>query len=51
MVMLGVVCTALALLFLLTALALWASEQLRHPLAAVAGLGALLVLGLALLFE
>jgi hypothetical protein len=51
MFMLGVIATALAILFLLSAMALWTSNQLRHPAGVMAGLGALLVLGLALLLE
>jgi hypothetical protein len=51
MFMLGVIVTALAILFLLSSMALWASDQLRHPVGVMAGLGAALVLGLALLFE
>jgi hypothetical protein len=51
MFMLGVIATALAIVFLLSTMALWASNQLRHPIGAMAGLGALLVLGLALLLE
>jgi hypothetical protein len=48
---LGVVLTALAILFLLTTMALWASEELRHPLRATAAVVALLATGLALLLE
>ena len=51
MFMLGVIATALAILFLLSSMALWTSNQLRHPVGVMAGLGALLVLGLALLLE
>lgn len=51
MLMLGIMLTALAILFALTAIALWASGQARHPIQVIAGLGALLVLGLALLFD
>jgi hypothetical protein len=51
MLMLGVIATALAILFLLSSMALWASDQLRHPIGVMAALGALLVLGLALLLE
>jgi hypothetical protein len=49
--LLGVILTALATLFLLTTLALTASEQLRHPIRIGGALAALLVLGLALLAE
>ena len=51
MLMLGVIVTALAILFLLSSMALWSSNQLRHPLGVMAALGALLVLGLAMLME
>jgi hypothetical protein len=51
MFMLGVVLTALAILFLLTTMALWASEELRHPMRVTAALVALLAMGLALLLE
>jgi len=51
MFMLGVIATALAILFLLSSMALWTASQLRHPVGVMAGLGALLVLGLALLLE
>ena len=51
MLLLGVILTALAILFALTTMALWASGQVRHPVRVLAGLGAVLVLGLALLFE
>jgi hypothetical protein len=49
--LLGVILTALATLFLLTTLALSASEQLRHPMRIGASLVAVLVLGLALLAD
>ncbi len=51
MLFVGVIVTALAVLFLLTVLALSAGGQLRHPLRAVVALTVLLVLGLALLAE
>ena len=51
MLMLGVIVTALAILFLLSSMALWSTHQLRHPASVMIGLGALLVLGLALLME
>ena len=51
MFMLSVVLIALAVLFLLTAMALWASAQLRHPVRVVVALVGLLVVGLALLLE
>jgi hypothetical protein len=43
--------TALAILFLLSSMALWSTNQLRHPAGVMVALGALLVLGLALLME
>jgi hypothetical protein len=49
--LLGVVLTAIAVLFLLTTLGLAAGGLVRHPVRAVASLAALLVLGLALLAE
>ncbi len=49
MLMLGVSVTALAILFLLSTLALWTSGQIRHPLRVIAALGGVLVLGVALL--
>jgi hypothetical protein len=49
--LLGVVLTAIAVLFLLTTLGLAAGGLVRHPARAVASLAALLVLGLALLAE
>jgi uncharacterized protein YqfA (UPF0365 family) len=51
MILLAVVLTALAILFSLTAMALWASEQLRHPVGVTVGLAALLVVGLALFLD
>jgi uncharacterized protein YqfA (UPF0365 family) len=51
MIVLAVVLTALAILFSLTAMALWASEQLRHPVGVTVGLAALLVVGLALFLD
>ena len=51
MLLLGVTVTALAILFGLSAMALWADERLSHPLRVMAGLGALLVLGILLLLE
>jgi hypothetical protein len=47
----GVGLTALVILFALTTMALWATNRARHPLRVLAGLAALLVLGLALLIE
>jgi hypothetical protein len=49
--LLGVILTAFAILFLLTTLALVTGGQLRHPIRAGASLVALLVLGLALLAD
>ena len=49
--LLGVILTALAILFLLTTLALAASGVLRHPVAAGTSLAATLALGLALLAD
>jgi hypothetical protein len=51
MALLAVVLTALAILFSLTAMALGASGQLRHPFGVTVGLAALLVFGLALLLD
>jgi hypothetical protein len=51
MVILGVIVVALAILFSLTAVALRASGQLRHPIRAGVALAAVLALGLALLVE
>jgi hypothetical protein len=48
---LGVILTALAILFLLATLALAASGALRHPVRASISLAALLALGLALLAD
>ncbi len=47
----GVILTALAVLFLLTTLALSAGDQLRHPVRVTAALTVVLALGLALLAE
>jgi hypothetical protein len=49
--LLAVILTALAILFLLTTLALTASGQVRHPIRSGGALTAMLVLGLALLAE
>jgi cytochrome bd-type quinol oxidase subunit 2 len=49
--LLGVILTALAILFLLTTLALVTSGQLRHPIRDGASLVALLALGMALLAD
>ena len=49
MFLLGVVLVALALLFLLTALALRAAGFLRHPWTAAGAIAATLAVGLALL--
>ncbi|HEY7794128.1 MAG TPA: hypothetical protein VIA10_09000 [Gaiellaceae bacterium] len=51
MVLLAVVLVALAVLFLLTALALAASDQLPHPYRTAVAIGAALVVGLALLLD
>ena len=51
MLMLGVIVTALAILFLLSSMALWVSDQLSHPVRVMGALSGLLVLGLALLLE
>jgi hypothetical protein len=51
MLMLGVITTALAILFMLTGMALWSGNYLRHPIHVFAGLVALLVVGLAMLME
>jgi hypothetical protein len=51
MVLLAVVLIVLAILFSLTTMALWASDQLRHPVGVMLALGALLVLGLALFLD
>jgi cytochrome bd-type quinol oxidase subunit 2 len=45
----GVVMTAVSILFLLTVLAMTSSGRLRHPYRATAALAALLVAGVALL--
>jgi hypothetical protein len=47
----GVILTALAILFLLTTLALAAGGALRHPFRVGISLAALLALGLALLAD
>ena len=47
----GVVLTALAVLFGLTGFALWEDGLVRHPVRVVFALAALLLLGLALLME
>ena len=47
----AVILTALAILFLLTTLALATSGVLRHPAGAITSLAALLALGLALIAE
>jgi len=49
--LLAVVIIALATLFLLTALALGAAGELRHPYRLVLVLAAALIVGAALLFE
>jgi hypothetical protein len=51
MFLLAVILTALAILFLLTALALGSSGQLSHPIRVGGGLVAMLILALALLAE
>ncbi len=51
MLLLAVLVLALAMLFLLTALALGASGQLRHPYRVALALAAALVVGAALLVE
>jgi hypothetical protein len=48
---LGVIVTALAILFWLSHLAFWASGRARHPVRFVVALVALFVVGLALLME
>jgi hypothetical protein len=48
---LGVVLTALAILFGLTGLAFWAGGRVSHPVRILLALAALLLLGLALLME
>jgi hypothetical protein len=49
--LLGVILTALAILFLLTTLALATSGQLRHPMRTGGTLTAVLILGLVLLAD
>jgi hypothetical protein len=49
--LLAVIVTALAIQFLLTALALSATNQLRHPVRVAVALAACLLLGLVLLSE
>ncbi len=49
--LLAVVLVALATLFLLTALALGAGRQIRHPYRAALAIAAALVVGAALLYE
>lgn len=49
--LLSVTLTTLAILFLLTTLALTASAQLRHPIRVAGVLTALLILGLVLLAD
>jgi hypothetical protein len=51
MVLVAVVLVALAVLFLLTALALAASNQLPHPYRTGVAIGAAFILGLALLLD
>jgi hypothetical protein len=51
MFLLGVILTSLAILFLLTTLALGASGQLRHPLPVGATLTVIVILGVALLSD
>ena len=51
MLTLGVALTALAVLFGLAGLALWAEGRVSHPTRILLALGALLVLGLLLLME
>ena len=51
MFLVGVILTSLAVLFLLTTLAVGAGGQLRHPFRIAAALIVVLVLGLALLSE
>jgi hypothetical protein len=51
MLTLGVTLTALAILFGLTGLALWAEGRVGHPIRVLLALAALLLLGLALLME
>ena len=51
MLLLGVIVTSVAILFLLSAMALWSSAQLPHPVRTMLALAAVLVVGLALLLE
>ena len=51
MFILGVVLTALAVLFGLTGLAFWADGRVSHPVRTLLALVALLLLGLTLLLE
>jgi len=51
MFLLAVTLTALAVLFLLTALALAAGDRLRHPFRLAAAMAVLLTIGLVLLLE
>lgn len=51
MFLLAVTLTALAVLFLLTALAFAAANRTRHPLRLAAALAVLLTVGLVLLLE
>jgi hypothetical protein len=51
MLLLAVTIVALATLFLLTALALGTTGQMRHPVRVVVVLAAALVIGVALLYE
>jgi hypothetical protein len=51
MFLLAVVVIALATLFLLTALALGAAGEMRHPVRAILAIVAALIVGIALLYE
>jgi hypothetical protein len=51
MFLLAVVIIALATLFLLTALALGAAGEMRHPIRSVLVIAAALIVGIALLYE
>ena len=51
MLLLGVTVTALAILFGLSAMALWADGRLSHPVRVTAALAVALVLGIVLLLE
>ena len=51
MLTVGVILTALAILFGLTGFALWTHGQIRHPVRVLLALTGLLVLGLVLLVE